>query len=232
MELIKKLGRIFLPKPLRASLQARYREVIFRSAMKSFMKDPSAAIRGDRRILTRLIYGWGNEGWSALEEYLTASLQRVSTCRGAILECGSGLSTILAGIVAQQAGNSIWSLEHNRTWGDRVRKCLELYGIRSVLLLDAPLRDYGKFSWYDVQTEQLPEEFSVILCDGPPGETRGGRYGLVPVMGTHIKGGTVILLDDAGRADEQSIAACWEKELNATVRRIGEQKPYFEIVVP
>jgi len=217
---------------MRTFLHAKYRGMIFRSAMKKFIRDPEAAIRDDHRILTRLIYGWGNEGWSALEEYLKGSLQRVAASREPILECGSGLSTLLAGIVVQRTGNSLWSLEHERSWADRVRKYLDAYRIRPAHVIDAPLRDFGDFSWYSVPFEDLPTGFSLILCDGPPGETRGGRYGLIPVMGKRIKDGAVILLDDAGRPEEQSIAKRWERELKATARLCGEQKPYFEIVLP
>ena len=41
----------------------------------------------------------------------------------------------------------------------------------------------------------------------PPGSTRGGRYGLLTVLGERLAPGCTILLDDAGRPDEREAPA-------------------------
>jgi hypothetical protein len=58
----------------------------------------------------------------------------------------------------------------------------------------------------------MPKQFSLVICDGPPGSTKGGRYGLLPVMGDRLPPGSTILLDDAGRADEAKLIKRWESE--------------------
>lgn len=78
----------------------------------------------------------------------------------------------------------------------------------------------------------LPARFSLVLCDGPPGNTPGGRYGLLPVLGHRLSPSVVILLDDAGRPDERAIADRWTAELGGTMTIEGVQKPYARIEGP
>ena len=80
---------------------------------------------------------------------------------------------------------------------------------------------YGDFDWYEV-TPNLPEEFSLVVCDGPPGMTRGGRYGLLPVMRERLHGAEV-LLDDASRAEEQKILSVWKTEFGTTYELESER---------
>jgi hypothetical protein len=61
-------------------------------------------------------------------EYVVDSLQYARQTKGPVLECGSGLSTLLLGIVAQCSGNVVWTLEHNQMWGDNVKKILQNMG--------------------------------------------------------------------------------------------------------
>jgi hypothetical protein len=43
------------------------------------------------------------------------------------------------------------------------------------------------------------------VCDGPKGTTRGGRYGLAPVMKDRLAPGCIVLLDDTSREAERAI---------------------------
>lgn len=231
MDALKSL-RFVVPSSIRQSVRALHRQYVFNRAMKRFVKAPEAALNKDSRILTDLIYGWGNEGWSALEEYLAACLRHAYQAKGDILECGSGLSTLLLGVMAQRCGRRLWSLENNDAWGCRVRQALRKYRIDSVNLVVRPLKDFGDFTWYDAPLETLPKNFALVICDGPPGSTRGGRYGLVPVMKERLLPGALILLDDGGRSEEQSIAARWANELGAESALLGSRKPYIQLRIP
>jgi hypothetical protein len=47
---------------------------------------------------------WGNDGWSADLEYLRAVADRMRGVTGPVLECGSGLTTIVMGVLAERRG--------------------------------------------------------------------------------------------------------------------------------
>lgn len=227
---IAQLGKhlVMLRGPRRYARQ-RHRDYVFARAMRRFVSGISLSPAPEPDLLARLIYGWGNPEWSALEEFLGASLQAAAGGKGPILECGSGLSTLLVGLVAQHHGRDVWSLEHHPEWAERVRGALRSFGVRSVQLLQAPLRDYGGFSWYDVPDEAIPDDFSLVLCDGPPGKTPGGRYGFLPVMRSRLAEDCTIILDDAEREEEQSVARRWADMLGSGYETIGIDKPYIVI---
>jgi hypothetical protein len=165
---------------------------------------------GSGQPWTDLVYGWGNGDWSALPEYLEAV---ASYCRGAstpILECGSGLTTL----VMASLGAEIYALEHDSFWRRRVEDKLDQFGL-SARVIAAPLRSYGTFDWYDVDVATMPR-FSLVVCDGPPGETtRGGRYGLLPVMRERLADGCTVLLDDADRSGEREVLQGWAESLES-----------------
>ena len=231
MSLARKTLNLLVPANVRASLKTAYRERVFRRAMRKFLKDPEGSIAPGNRVIADLIYGWGNEDWSALDDYLIGCIKQAMQADGPILECGSGLSTILVGAVAKSRGVKLWALEHTPDWAKKVRHTLDDYRINSVTLCAKPLKDFGEFDWYDAPLESMPDRFGFVICDGPPGVTKGGRYGLVPVMNGRLKPGCTIFLDDAGREQEQEIARRWEGELNASSEMIGAAKPYVRLTV-
>ena len=221
-----------LPYRSRRFLWTAPRGFVFQRAMKRFLRDPEACTHPENPIILDLIYGWGNTYWSGLGEYLTGCIGHALTSRGPILECGSGLSTLLVGAVAKQRGYTHWVLEHMPEWAMEVQRYLEKYYIDSVVLCSKPLKDYGDYCWYEPPLQSMPDSFSLVICDGPPGSsTKGGRYGLVPVMRERLKPGCIILLDDAAREQESAIARRWETELGASSKFLGAIKPYIEMVV-
>ena len=231
MSIIRNIVKFFVPVNARDYIRNAHREYVFNRAMKKFLAGPEILMQSGNPVIKDLIYGWGNESWSALDEYLIGCIERAQRLDGPILECGSGLSTILVGAIAQSRGNRHFALEHVPEWAKRVQGCLDKYKIDSVTLSAKPLKDYGEFSWYDAPMDVMPESFAMVICDGPPGATKGGRYGLGPVMSQHLKAGCVIMLDDAGREQELATAKRWETELDATSTPIGLNKPYMEMTV-
>jgi predicted O-methyltransferase YrrM len=199
--------------------------------MKRFLKDPDACKQPGNPVVIDLIYGWGNESWSAPDEYLTECIHHALTSRGPILECGSGLSTLLIGAIAKKRGQSHWALEHKPEWATKVKRYLNKFKLDSVVLCANSLKDYGNFCWYDAPLESMPDSFFLVVCDGPPADTKGGRYGLVPIMRERLKPGCIILLDDADREEELAIARRWQAEIGASLEILGSKNPYIEMTV-
>jgi hypothetical protein len=213
----------------RDSIRSAHRDLVFGRAIARFMRSPTKAVLGSHGVVNDLIYGWGNEGWSGQHEYLAACVESALGTNGAILECGSGLSTVLLAIVAQRRGLLLWSLEHLPAWAERVQRCLVQRRIEGARIHIAPLRPYGDFEWYAAPLADMPRQFTLVVCDGPPSATRGGRYGLLPVMKDRLSDDCLILLDDASRAGEQATVQRWAEEAPCQVSLRGDAKPYFEV---
>jgi len=216
---------------VRQFLREQNRRFVFRRAVRQVSKSPRAA-ELPASTLQDLIYGWGNEGWSAQDEYIRTILRSAWKSRGPILECGSGLSTLLLGLVAQQTGCFVWSLEHDPFWARKVQEALKRHGIRSVKVCLAGLQSFGSYSWYAISENQLPRDFDLVVCDGPPGDTPGGRYGLLPQMKGRLRAECTILLDDAERAEEKEVLERWARELGSEFEIIGSAKPFARMTVP
>ena len=219
------------PSRIRRFLRAAHRKFVFRRAFRRFLTDPEACSRPGEPVLTDLVYGWGNQSWSALDEYLAGCVHHALTTRGPILECGSGLSTVLIGAIATKRGLEHWALENTPEWAAKVQRALDTYKLASVVSCTSPLKDHGAYCWYDAPLESLPESFSLVICDGPVGSTKGGRYGLSPIMRERLAPDCVILLDDADREEEQAIASRWKDELGASLEVVGSIKPYIKMKV-
>ena len=176
---------------------------------------------------------WVNPGYEAELDYLELVCDHAVSTRGAVLECGSGLTTILLALTAGRQGVPIWSLEHDAGWYRATRRVLAYFRLSSVKLCHAPLVRYDDCAWYDAPLTSMPTRFGLVVCDGPPGSTPGGRGGLMPVMGRRLEGAT-ILVDDAERPAERAMLAGWMDSWRVTphivTTRSGSQ--VAELTIP
>jgi len=165
-------------------------------------------------------------GFAASPDFLRVLAHHVIQARPKdILECGSGVSTVVLARACELNGNGrVHSLEHLADFAERTRSELEHHGLEKYgEVLDAPLTrhhlDGGAWSWYGLQA--LPSlQFDMLVIDGPP-ETTGplARYPAGPLLFPHLKFGASIFLDDANRHDEKEAVARWLRErpdLNCT----------------
>src|SRR5262245_8997068 len=220
--------KVISPAVVRRHLRASHKRYIFRRAISEFLCDPVSLTSSKSSLIPDLIYGWDNTGYAAFPVFLSACVQHALSTNGAILECGSGLTTILLGLIAKRQGRTVWSLEDSYDWGRRVNGVLKKNQIECVYVSMRPLKDFGEFSWYDPPLKEMPE-FSLVICDGPPSQTPGGRYGLLPVMRNKLAKRTVILLDDAAREDERYVASRWAFEFGMKYELLGSDRPFVRL---
>lgn len=222
---------IDIARGMRDGVRKGLRSLAFERAITRLLKDPARLADDPDRTLEELVYGWGNEGWSGNPTFLRSCAAGALRAKGPMLECGSGLSTVIVGIVAQHTGNTLWTLEHIPEWGGRLQGYLSRFALANVRLCVAPLSSYGDFDWYTPPMDAMPTQFDFVICDGPPAKTRGGRYGLGQIMKDRLAQGCTILLDDAERSSEQSIMQRWAQELPCTYLQLGDATPYFVATV-
>jgi len=133
----------------------------------------------------------------------------VDQTSGVILDCGSGVSTILAALLTRGTGRQVVALEHDAAWATAVARRLCQLRCDHATVVHTPLRDYGDYAWYDVPGVTLPGQVDLAIVDGPPGATKGGRRGLLHVMGPSLQPETLFILDDSQREGEQAVVADW-----------------------
>lgn len=210
-------------------LRAVHRRFVLQRTLRR-IRDHDDYVPLSDRAVENLLYGWGNE-WSLKEELITELWHRAWHTRGPVLECGSGLSTLLLGIAAERLGYQVFSLEHDESWHAKVSDAVQQLGLTHVQVIVAPLVLHSGYAWYDAPGD-FPPDFSLVLCDGPPAATMGGRYGLLAELRPSLANDCVILLDDAARDGEQEVLVRWTAEHHVTHRMEGKDKPYAVVEFP
>jgi hypothetical protein len=220
--------RTFLARGKRR-LRAAHRAFVLQRTLQRIRSHDDYVPLSDRAV-ENLLYGWGNE-WSLKEELITELWHRAWHTRGPVLECGSGLSTLLLGIAAERLDYEVYSLEHDESWHAKVSDVVRRLGLDHVKIIAAPLVLHSGYAWYDAPGD-FPPDFSLVLCDGPPAATMGGRYGLLPELRPSLADDCVILLDDAARDGEQEVLVRWTAEHQVTHRMEGKDKPFAVVEFP
>lgn len=159
-------------------------------------------------VIALLRFAWGNP-WAASVDYIVAACRLAVESRQTILECGSGLTTIVIGHVVRGTGARLFSLENDREWHHRMSAEVQRLGLDATVVLYAPLVSYQSFDWYEVPPQLNGVTLDIILCDGPPGSVRGGRSGAMFVIGDRVSDRCRILVDDVYRAEEREMVNLW-----------------------
>lgn len=189
----------------------------------------SGALSSD--VLQSLVQLWLDPVWAADSSYLEAVVSLARKSQGNILECGCGLTTILLAMVAEINGSTLWSLENNTTWARRLKRILRLMELKSAHVLNTSLKQYGLFYWYDAPPDLVPGPFNLVVCDGPPGTTIGGRYGLLPIMKNRLSSPCTVLLDDSSRLGERIVINRWMAHFTCHERRVQTDRPFSVITI-
>ena len=81
--------------------------------------------------------------WSMLPQALATVVAEVRSGRREVVECGSGVSTVVLARALREVGGRLYSLEHDLAWAERTRSLLDDEGLdRFARVVDAPLRPH------------------------------------------------------------------------------------------
>lgn len=178
-----------------------------------------------RKGMSALRQSWCNEGWSASIDYLMKISEYMAQRPRHVVECGSGLTTVLLALLARP-GQQIVALEHDRYWYIVCKAWLLILGLDGrVSLHHADLKDSKSYDysyrWYEIAPGMIPREIDFVICDGPPAEVQGSRYGLLPTLGDRLSDDAVILLDDVQRKEEVHVLRQWETTFDITKEEVN-----------
>lgn len=157
--------------------------------------------------------------WAASPDLLRELMLHVLSHRpGTIVECGSGVSTVVLARCLEIIGTGhVYSLEHLADQADKTRQELTRQGLDTrATVLTAPLCSHiindERFNWYG--TEAMPSaSYDMLVIDGPPATTGPmARYPAGPLLFGRLSPQAAVFLDDSNREQEQAILTRWKKE--------------------
>ena len=167
--------------------------------------------------------------WAATPEFVALALEHIEITALnkrkdesgpiTVVECGSGVSTILIAYALQAEGEGIvYSLDHDEEFAQMTEQRLSLHGLRKhAAVIHAPIHKQ-KFNgvdrrWYNTSRLQLKAPIDVLVIDGPPKATaRQARYPAFPKFRDALADEAWVLMDDAATSSERSIVNRWVSE--------------------
>jgi predicted O-methyltransferase YrrM len=161
--------------------------------------------------------------WTTFSMRPTAILSIVNDIcinnRVAILEFGSGNSTVFAArALAQLGAGQLVSLDHDQRWAEATRAALEREGLEKwATVTHAPLVD----DWYDRDRLPTPTEIDLLVIDGPPAfakEKETARQPALDVFHDVLVDGATIVLDDSRRPGERQVVERWHQSHGIKLR--------------
>lgn len=169
-----------------------------------------------------------SDAWSLAPAALEALLEELDRGCREVVECGSGVSTIvIARRLRELGGGSLHSLEHDPAWARLTRARLAAEGLdRLATVVEAPLEAHPLAQpgcrWYRREAlSALPSSgIELLLVDGPPAgepEAERSRYPALPELAPRLAAGATVILDDAERPGEAWTLARWAEELGPTL---------------
>lgn len=187
-------------------------------------------------LLQDLLRGYGfvpvSGSAMAFESILTICNDIVVNERKAVIEFGSGISTLVIASLIQrkQLACRFVSVDGNAAWQAIISKCLHDAGTAAgVELIHAPIVPHrlaiAGNSWYDLDSHReslAASKFDSVIIDGPEAcndRIALARYPALPFLRDHIDfERCFVLLDDAGRAGEREVRRRWKAELGIDLR--------------
>jgi predicted O-methyltransferase YrrM len=133
--------------------------------------------------------------------------------RTRIVECGSGVSTVvLARLLRERGAGRLVALEHDRHSAAFVHQQLRREALDGIArVLDAPLE--GEPPWYaPARLLEPPDELDLLIVDGPPAYDAGHgtrRAPALPRFQQRLVRGAAAVLDDIARPAERDVLAGW-----------------------
>ena len=143
-----------------------------------------------------------------------------------IVECGSGLSTVIMAYALRTNGRGkAVALEHLQEYGDRTNELLAQHGLSDwaevrVVPLEPVMIENEEWPWYSVKA--IPEgPVDLLFVDGPPGKLgKQARFPAAPLLIDRLSPGGLIVLDDYHRPDEREMTERWLQLYPKLVREV------------
>lgn len=183
----------------------KYEEAI--TAVIKLLKSENLPKSEVKRIISNLDWCWkkiyqvDNE-WS-LHDNIVDHIRELVPDGKTIIELGSGYGTSKLTKHYQ-----VYSIEHDKKWLGLDKKSNYIFSE----LKDCKVDEFKTHTkWYNPDKIELPEEYDLVLVDGPPGSV--GRGGLLKYLYL-FKGDIVYVFNDVHRKDELKLLQLVSDKLN------------------
>ncbi|MCB0805048.1 MAG: class I SAM-dependent methyltransferase [Bacteroidales bacterium] len=159
-------------------------------------------------------------GWAISPDFASIILKKIRNNKAEqILECGSGVSTIIIGYLLKQRGSGhLYTLEHDAEYAKKTQTQLEKNNLSEyVTILQSELISHSihnnTWQWYDYSGIGNGQLFDMLIIDGPPFQLQPkSRYPALPLLDKNLNNKAIILIDDCKREEDSEVVKQWLNE--------------------
>lgn len=159
-------------------------------------------------------------GWAISPDFASLILSKMKETRPTnILECGSGISTVLIAYYLKKINKGhLYSFEHDKEYAESTVDLLKRHDLLPyVTIFNTDLIDHdinGKsWKWYNTDQMNKDIKFDLVIIDGPPFQVQPkSRYPALPILDNFFNPNAVILIDDCAREQDNEVINDWLAE--------------------
>jgi len=143
-----------------------------------------------------------------------------------IVECGSGVSTVVAGyLLEKNERGRIFSLENKNNFYKKNNYLIARHNLQKyVSIVHAPLVECkvsdNSYEWYDATQIADLESIDVLIVDGPA----GNRYPVLPLLFNQLSDNVFVIIDDCKREKDGENVLRWLAEFPFEAEWINTEK--------
>jgi len=211
MQLLKSLKGPAAARDLFARKDCVTRHYQYDGAVRRLLEEAHRRIPSS--VIAELYAHWGDPLSQDAERYLASCMNETLRVEGPVLQCGAGLATVVLGALCARSGEArrhLWCLEQDPHWANYIRSTLTLYGIGNTSVVVTRPQLFDGYVWYALDTERLPKQFALALCDGARATPRG-VVGLIERLEDRLPADSVILANGVFRPNDQQRVANWAR---------------------
>lgn len=190
-----------------------------------------SSIAATERLAAQLFAHWGDPLQPADERFLRSVLAEARAADGAILQCGSTLSTLILGSICdhdEQPKKQLWCLEADPHWANMMRSWLTEYQINSAHVIHSPARLFKNYVWYSLDPERLAAAYHLVICDGNRASTRGAVATVHRIADRLAQRFVILIRNVSSSADLQALVD-WSKTRDATCVLVDKTEGFVKI---
>jgi hypothetical protein len=188
-------------------------------------------IAATERLAAQLFAHWGDPLQQADERFLRSLLAEVRAAEGAILQCGSSLTTLILGSICdhdERPKKQLWCLEADRHWANMMRSWLTEYRVNSAHVIHSSAKLFKNYVWYSLDPGRLAPEYHLVICDGNRASVTGA-VATVHRIADRLAPRFVVLIRNVGSAADMKELAAWAKARDANCVLVDKTEGFVKI---
>ncbi len=165
--------------------------------------------------------------WAASPDFLQIVSEIILDSKPrTVVECGSGVSTVVVGYVLEKNKRGrIFSLENKNNFYEKNNHLIARHNLRKhVSIVHAPLVECkvndNSYKWYDTAQIADLESIDVLIVDGPA----GNRYPALPLLFNQLSDNSFVIIDDCNREKDGENVLRWLSEFPLEAEWINTEK--------